>query len=871
MKKRTPMMEQYFSIKEKHPNEILFFRLGDFYEMFYEDAIIASKELEIALTARASGNREKAPMCGVPFHSAQGYIVRLIKKGYRVAICEQTELPQKGKTIVNRNVVRIITPGTLNDEQAWISDTNQFLCGLHFGAEGVGITAVDITTGEWYASRTSFLDDSDHHALLSELYKYRPVEILISNEERASQELKEKIGLYFPALSVTPWEEYTEEMAWKQFEGNPSLASAFKDKPKRALGFKASAMLFDYLVETQKMSLKHLKAIQYYELQQMLRLDAVTRRNLELTETMRDGKTTGSLFWVLNKTKTAMGARLLRKWIEQPLLSLEEIKLRQDLIEGLLNQYHLMLPLKEALKGIYDYERLLGKLGYGSFSPKDFASLRQSFQPLPEIRTRLLEQAEPQLFKLGEALDDLRDLFQLIEDAIADEPPFQIKDGGVIRSGYSEELDGIRDLVNNSQKWLMEFEAGERERTGIKSLKVKFNKVFGYYIEVTKANLDAVPLAYHRKQTLVNAERFITPELKKMEDQILGAEERALRLEQSLVRELQEKIASEMGRIQRTASQIAELDALVSLATVAREHQYARPSVKESGDLRIDNGRHPVIEKMIGKNAFIANHTLMNQEDHRMLILTGPNMAGKSTYMRQVALITLLAQMGSFVPADYAEIPVVDQIFTRIGASDDLSQGQSTFMVEMNEVANILSHATAQSLVILDEIGRGTSTYDGLSIAWAVVEYLSSQKRCGAKTLFATHYHELSELEEKVDGVKNYKISVQEDGEQIYFTRKISRGSADKSYGIEVAKLAGVPQPIIQRAKLILQALEESDLTRQTKAIQMEMKLPVQMENGLEAVHQEVIDTLKTMDINQIRPIDALVMLDELIAKCNKS
>lgn len=870
MKKRTPMMEQYFSIKDKHPNEILFFRLGDFYEMFYEDAIIASKELEIALTSRASGNQEKAPMCGVPFHSAQSYIVRLIKKGYRVAICEQTELPQKGKTIVNRDVVRIITPGTLNDEQTWVNDSNQFLCGLHFGAEGVGISAVDITTGEWYASRTSFLEDADHHALLSELYKYRPVEIVMSNEERASEDLKKKIQMYFPAMSLTPWLEFTEESAWKKFEDHRHLVLEFEDKGKCALGLKASAMLYDYLIVTQKMGLQHLQGIQTYELQQMLRLDAATRRNLELTETMRDGKTAGSLFWVLNKTKTAMGARLLRKWIEQPLLSINQIVKRQDMIEGMLTHYQLLLPLKESLKGIYDYERLLGKLGYGSFSPKDFASLRQSFQPLPGIRMRLLEQTEPQLFKLGEELDDLRDLCQLVEDAIADEPPFQIKDGGVIRPGYSADLDEIRDLVNNSQNWLMDFEAGERERTGIKSLKVKFNKVFGYYIEVTKANLDAVPLEYHRKQTLVNAERFITPELKKMEDQILGAEERALRIEQALVRELQEKIASEMGRIQRTATQIANLDALVSLASVAREYQYVRPLIKEGGDLKIENGRHPVIEKMIGRNDFIANHTLMNQEDHRMLILTGPNMAGKSTYMRQVALITLLSQMGSFVPADAAEIPVVDQIFTRIGASDDLAQGQSTFMVEMNEVANILSHATSQSLVILDEIGRGTSTYDGLSIAWAVVEYLSNRKRCGAKTLFATHYHELSELEEKVDGVKNYKISVQEDGEQIYFTRKISRGSADKSYGIEVAKLAGVPSPIIQRAKLILSALEESDLTRQTQAIQMEMQIPVQTEPMIPASHQEVIDTLKRMDINQLRPLEAMVLLDELITKCNK-
>lgn len=870
MKKRTPMMEQYFSIKEKHPNEILFFRLGDFYEMFYEDAITASRELEIALTARASGNQEKAPMCGVPFHSAQAYIVRLIKKGYRVAICEQTELPQKGKTIVNRDVVRIITPGTLNDEQSWVNDTNQFLCGLHFGAEGVGISAVDITTGEWYASRTSFIDDADHHELLSELYKYRPVEILISNPERASEDLQQKLNAYFPGLEPMVWEAFSEETAHKKFAGHEALIDAFSVSSKGLLGLKASAMLYDYLLSTQKMNLQHLQGIQYYEVQQLLRLDATTRRNLELTETMRDGKTTGSLFWVLNKTQTAMGARLLRQWIEQPLLSKKSIEKRQEMIQGMLDHYQLMLPLKESLKGIYDYERLLGKLGYGSFSPKDFASMRQSFQPLPEIRTKLLDHSESNLAQMGAELDDLSDLYQLIADAISDEPPFQMKDGGVIRKGFSRELDEIRELVNNSQNWLMEFEGSERARTGIKSLKVKFNKVFGYYIEVTKANLDLVPLEYHRKQTLVNAERFITPELKKMEDQILGAEERALRLEQSLVKELQESIASNIGRIQRTAAQIAKLDALVSLASVARENQFVRPLIKESGNLQIENGRHPVIEKMIGRNAFISNHTLLNQEDHRMLILTGPNMAGKSTYMRQVALITLLSQMGSFVPADSAEIPIVDQIFTRIGASDDLAQGQSTFMVEMNEVANILSHATEQSLVILDEIGRGTSTYDGLSIAWAVVEYLSNKNRCGAKTLFATHYHELSELEEKVDGVKNYKISVKEEGEQIYFTRKISRGSADKSYGIEVAKLAGVPSPIIQRAKLILHALEESDLTRQTQALQMELSIPIQTEYIENPLYSEVIDTLRRVDVNQMRPLEALNLLDELIAKCNK-
>ncbi len=870
MKKRTPMMEQYFAIKEKHPQEILFFRMGDFYEMFYDDAILASKELEIALTARASGNKEKAPMCGIPFHAAQGYIVRLIKKGYRVAICEQTELPQKGKTLVNREVVRIVTPGTLNDEQLWVKESNQFLCALHIGLEGVGLSAVDITTGEWYATRTSFIDDADHHALLSEIYKYRPVEILISNEEKASGPLTEKLTQFMPNLRLTPWVELIETEAMKIFEQKPELLDQTKEGSQEPLALKSSAMLLDYLFETQKMNLSHLQPVAFYRLQQMLRLDATTRRNLELTETMRGGSTKGSLFWVLNRTKTAMGARLLKKWIEQPLLDLNQITERQNMIHGLISNYSRLLQLKDALKDVYDYERLLGKLGYGSFSPKDFASLRRSFGPLPQIRTLLLDHPEENLLALGESLDDLSDLWTLIQTAISDDPPFLVKDGGVIRQGYSPELDEIRDLVNNSQAWLIQFETQERERTGIKSLKVKFNKIFGYYIEVTKSNLDAVPLDYHRKQTLVNAERFTTPELKKMEDQILGAEERALRLEQALIKTLQEQLSESIPRIQHTASQVAQLDSVISLATVAREGQYVRPEIKAIGDLRIENGRHPVIEKMIGKSDFIANHTLLNQEDHRMLILTGPNMAGKSTYMRQVALITLMAQMGSYVPADAAEIPLVDQIFTRIGASDDLAQGQSTFMVEMNEVANILSHATAQSLVILDEIGRGTSTYDGLSIAWAVVEYLSNKNRCGAKTLFATHYHELSELEEKVDGVKNYKISVKEEGDQIYFTRKISRGSADKSYGIEVAKLAGVPNPIIQRAKSILQALEESDLTRQDRAIQMEMKLPSpSAEPQVAQQHQEIIEALKNLDTNQIRPIEALVLLDELITKCN--
>jgi DNA mismatch repair protein MutS len=870
MKKMTPMMEQYFSIKEKHPTEILFFRMGDFYEMFYEDAILASKELEIALTARASGNKEKAPMCGVPFHSAQGYIVRLIKKGYRVAICEQTELPQKGKTLVNREVVRIITPGTLNDEQLWVSESNQFLCALHIGLEGVGLSAVDITTGEWYATRTSFIDDADHHALLAEIYKYRPVEILISNENKAAGPITEKLTQYMPTLRLTPWVELIETEAMKIFEKKPELLTRGEEEFQEPLAIKSSAMLLDYLFETQKMTLSHLKPISFYHLRQLLRLDATTRKNLELTETLRDGSTRGSLFWVLNRTKTAMGARLLKQWIEQPLLDLDQIKARQNMINGLISNYSRMLQLKDSLKDVYDYERLLGKLGYGNFSPKDFASLRRSFAPLPQIRALLLEHPEENLLIMGETLDDLSDLWTLIQSAISDDPPFLIKDGGVIRQGYSPELDEIRSLVNNSQAWLIEFEAQERERTGIKSLKVKFNKVFGYYIEITKSNLANVPLDYHRKQTLVNAERFITPELNQMEDQILGAEERALRLEQSLIKTLQEELSKSIPRIQKTASQVARLDSVISLATVAREGQYVRPEIKKSGDLRIENGRHPVIEKIIGKSDFIANHTLLNQEDHRMLILTGPNMAGKSTYMRQVALITLMAQLGSYVPADSAEIPLVDQIFTRIGASDDLAQGQSTFMVEMNEVANILSHATASSLVILDEIGRGTSTYDGLSIAWAVVEYLSNKKRCGAKTLFATHYHELSELEEKVDGVKNYKISVKEDGEQIYFTRKISRGSADKSYGIEVAKLAGVPNPIIHRAKSILQALEESDLTRQDRAIQMEMKLTSpSAEAEVTPQHQEVIEALKNLDTNQIRPIEALVLLDELIAKCN--
>lgn len=865
----TPMMEQYMEIKNRHKDCILFFRLGDFYEMFFEDAIQASKELEITLTGKMCGQEEKAPMCGVPFHSSEGYINRLIQKGYKVAICEQVEDPKDAKGIVKRDVVRIVTPGTVLNPQTLDERKNNYLMCLFYKGE-FGVATVDVTTGDFYVTELT-----DEKKILDEIAKFSPSELVYGGQvsEDLIRQIKDKQMTYMQSMEDWYFDpSICEQKLKNHFDVGTLDGLGLKDKETAIL---ASGALLQYLYETQKNALTHLTSIQLYATEAYMMLDSSTRRNLELVETLREKQRKGSLLWVLDKTKTAMGARLLRTWIEQPLIDSKVITKRLDMVEVLKDQPMIREELRELLQPVYDLERLLGRISYGTANPRDLIAFKNSIRMLPHIKHLLSDLPTEMSQEMNEDLDPLEDIEELIEKAIMDEPPVGVKEGHIIKTAYHEDVDYLRKATTEGKAWMAELEAKEKERTQIKSLKIKYNKVFGYYIEVTRSYLDLVPDDYIRKQTLANAERYVTPELKEMEETILGAQEKIIALEYDLFVGIRDKIGQEVLRIKKTAKAIATLDVVLSYAFIADRHQYVRPNINLDGFIEIEEGRHPVVEKMMDHDLFIANDTYLDNNQQRIAIITGPNMAGKSTYMRQVALIVLMAQIGSFVPASKANIGIVDRIFTRVGASDDLASGQSTFMVEMTEVANILRNATKDSLLILDEIGRGTSTFDGLSIAWSVVEHISDKTTLGAKTLFATHYHELTELEGKIEGVNNYCIAVKEQGDDIIFLRKIIKGGADQSFGIQVAKLAGVPDAVIERAKVLVQELSDADITKHVDVKELLIKKTTVREthqgqqlNLFESNEQnEIIKTLQNLKVVEMTPIEALNTLYELQKK----
>ncbi len=798
MAELTPMMKQYMETKSQYQDCILFYRLGDFYEMFFDDALTASRELEITLTGKNCGQEERAPMCGVPYHAVEGYLNKLVSKGYKVAICEQMEDPKQAKGIVKREVVRIVTPGTNLDAQALDETKNNYIMCIVYIADRYGISVADISTGEYLVTE---LPDSSR--LMDEISRFVPAEIICNEAFYMSgmdlDGLKDRFGVTIYSLESWYFDDsLCREKLLEHFHVSGFGGLGLEDYD---CGIISAGALLQYLLETQKNSLSNLTHITPYVTGKYMLLDSATRRNLELCETLREKQKRGSLLWVLDKTKTAMGARMLRKYVEQPLISKKDIVLRLDAVEELKNQAISREEIREYLSPVYDMERLLTKITYGTANPRDLTAFKTSLEMLPPVRYLLEEMQSDLLKEIHEDMDSLEDLCTLLRSAIRDEPPIAMKEGNIIRDGYNEEVDKLRRAKSDGKDWLAKLENEEREKTGIKNLRIKYNKVFGYYLEVTNSYKSMVPDYYTRKQTLANAERYITPELKELEDMILGAEDKLYALEYELYCGVRDQIASQVERIQRTAKAVARLDAVASLALVAERNGYVRPNINEKGVIDIKDGRHPVVERMIPNGTFIANDTYLDDKKHRISIITGPNMAGKSTYMRQTALIALMAQIGSFVPASRADIGLSDRIFTRVGASDDLASGQSTFMVEMTEVANILRNATSRSLLILDEIGRGTSTFDGLSIAWAVIEYISDSRLLGAKTLFATHYHELTELEGKISNVNNYCIAVKEKGDDIVFLRKIVKGGADKSYGIQVAKLAGVPDLVIERAK----------------------------------------------------------------------
>ena len=867
MAELTPMMQQYMETKEQYKDCILFYRLGDFYEMFFDDAITASRELEITLTGKNCGLEERAPMCGVPYHAVDSYLNRLVQKGYKVAICEQVEDPKLAKGIVKREVVRIVTPGTnLNTQALDASKNNYIMCIVYIG-DHFGLSVADVTTGDYFVTE---LDTE--RKLIDEIAKYEPSEIICNEPLFVSgmdlEELKHRFGITIYALDSWYFDDDSCERVLKEhFHVARMEALGLGDYN---CGLIAAGALLQYLYETQKNSLAHLSGIKGYTTGKYMLLDSSTRRNLELCETLREKQKRGSLLWVLDKTKTAMGARTLRSFVEQPLIDREEIEKRLEAVEELKQNAITREELREYLTPVYDLERLISRITYQSANPRDLIAFKSSLKMLPPIKCILGDLNASLLRRLDEELDSLEHLCALIENAIEDDPPLAMKEGGIIKTGYSEEVDKLRNAKTEGKTWLARLEESEREKTGIKNLRIKYNKVFGYYLEVTNSYKDLVPDYYTRKQTLSNAERFITPELKELEDMILGAEDKLYALEYELYCEVRESIASEVARIQQTAKAVARLDVFASLAYVAERNNYVKPSMNEKGVIDIKNGRHPVVEKMIPNEMFISNDTYLDDKKNRISIITGPNMAGKSTYMRQTALIVLLAQIGSFVPADSANIGIVDRIFTRVGASDDLASGQSTFMVEMTEVANILRNATGKSLLILDEIGRGTSTFDGLSIAWAVVEHISNKRLLGAKTLFATHYHELTELEGKLDSVNNYCIAVKEQGDDIVFLRKIVKGGADKSYGIQVAKLAGVPDSVIQRAKEIVNELIDADITTRIRDISVQSQEPVKRVKKYDEVDlaqislfdtvkdDDVLEELKQIDVAHLTPMDAL-------------
>ena len=869
----TPMMKQYMQTKEEYKDCILFYRLGDFYEMFFDDALTASKELEITLTGKNCGLEERAPMCGIPYHAVDSYLNRLVSKGYKVAICEQVEDPKTAKGIVKREVIRVVTPGTNLDTQGLDETKNNYIMCIVYMADRYGLSVADVTTGEYLVTE---LDSQTK--LMDELYKFMPSEIVCNEAFYMSgldlDDLKNR--LHMAIYSLEAW--YFDDALCRE-----TLQEHFKVASLEGIGLSdyecgmiASGALLKYLEETQKNSLSHMSRLTRYATGNYMVLDSATRRNLELVETLREKQKRGSLLWVLDKTKTAMGARTLRKYVEQPLIDKKSIVKRLDAVAELKDNAICREEIREYLNPVYDLERLVGKITYQSANPRDLIAFQSSLSMLPSVKCILKDMESDLLKEIYEELDPLEELCDLVGRAIQEEPPLAMKEGGIIKDGYNEEVDRLRKAKSEGKNWLADLETKEREKTGIKNLRIRYNKVFGYYLEVTNSFKDLVPDYYTRKQTLANAERYIIPELKELEDTILGAEDKLCALEYELYCEVRNTIAAELTRIQRTAKAVAKLDVIASLALVAERNNYVRPKINEKGVIDIRDGRHPVVEK-IPNDMFIANDTYLDDKKQRISIITGPNMAGKSTYMRQAALIVLMAQLGSFVPASSANIGLVDRIFTRVGASDDLASGQSTFMVEMNEVANILRNATSKSLLILDEIGRGTSTFDGLSIAWAVVEYISNSKLLGAKTLFATHYHELTELEGKISNVNNYCIAVKEKGDDIVFLRKIVKGGADKSYGIQVAKLAGVPNPVINRAKEIVEELVTADITGKVKDIAVQgSETKKKTQKKLDEVDltqfslfdtvkdDDVLNELKELDISHMTPMDAMNKLYQL-------
>ena len=824
MAELTPMMQQYMQTKKEYPDCILFYRLGDFYEMFFDDALTASKELEITLTGKNCGLEERAPMCGVPYHAVDGYLNRLVSKGYKVAICEQMEDPATAKGLVKRDVVRIVTPGTNLDTQALDETKNNYIMCIAYASDHYGVSVADVSTGEYMVTE---IENSEK--LFDEIYKFMPSELICNEAFYMSgmdfELLKEKLGI--TVYSLDSWyfdDAICERILKEHFHAGTIEGLGLADYD---CGVIAAGALMQYLVETQKRDLSHISHLTIYAAGKYMLLDSSTRRNLELCETLRDKQKRGSLLWVLDKTKTAMGARTLRKYIEQPLIDKNAIEKRLDAVDELMKNAISREEIREYLSPVYDLERLVCKITYQSANPRDLIAFRQSLSMLPPIKQVLNSFEEGTLLKqYGQEMDALEDLFALIDASIMEEPPLTVREGGMIKDGYNEEVDHLRRAKTDGKQWLADLLEKEKERTDIKNLKIKYNKVFGYYLEVTNSYKDLVPDDWTRKQTLANAERYTTPRLKELEDSIMGAEDRLCNLEYSIFCDVREKIYAQIGKVQTTAKIIAAVDMFASLALVAEQNNYVRPQITTDGKIDIREGRHPVVEKMIRNDMFVSNDTYLDDKKHKIAIITGPNMAGKSTYMRQTALLVLMAQIGSFVPAQSAQIGIVDRIFTRVGASDDLASGQSTFMIEMTEVANILRNATKNSLIILDEIGRGTSTFDGLSIAWAVVEYIANTKLLGAKTLFATHYHELTELEGKLESVDNYCIAVKEQGEDIVFLRKIIKGGADKSYGIQVAKLAGVPENVLKRAREIVQQLSDHDIASKAKDIEVEYEIP---------------------------------------------
>ena len=854
MAELTPMMKQYMEIKNENKDSILFYRIGDFYEMFFEDALLASKELEITLTGRDCGLEERAPMCGVPFHAAETYISRLVSKGYKVAICEQLEDPATAKGLVKRDIIRIITPGTVTQNTMLDEKKNNYIMSILKKGMFFGLSVCDVSTGDFYS--TQIKETNNFARLLDEIARFYPAEIIINSDlANCTSELtkiKERFSSYISYVE----DSYFKEDAALILENYDIIGNT--NIKELAFCIASSNGLLEYLKQTQKNSLEHINKIEIYNINKYMSLDISARRNLELLETMRDKSKKGTLLWVLDKTSTSMGARLLRRWISNPLIDSKEINRRLKAVKELKDNMMIKDEVIGSLKKVYDIERLISKISYGSSNARDFISLKNSLMQFPDIKNVLYKCKSELLKELYENLDLLEDIYNLIENAIIEDSPLTIKEGGIIKQGYNEEVDRLRKATTEGKTWIINLEAGEKEKTGIKNLKVGFNKVFGYYIEVTKSYLNLVPDRFIRKQTLANCERYITEELKTLENDILGAQEKITDLEYKLFLEIREKIDTQIPRIQASSAVISILDVITSFADVAFKNEYVMPIVDDGNEIDIKDGRHPVVEKMLSSGEFVSNDTYLDTQNDRLGIITGPNMAGKSTYMRQVALITLMAQIGSFVPASYAKIGVVDKIFTRVGASDDLALGQSTFMVEMMEVANILSEATGKSLIILDEIGRGTSTYDGVSIAWAVAEYISDKEKCGAKTLFATHYHELIELEGKLEGVKNYSIAVKENGEDIIFLRKIVKGGTDESYGIHVARLAGVPKQVVKRAGEILKKLEKTNVLNKTKVEKEEKK---QVSGQLDMYNYklaEVAAELDKINVNELTPMQAM-------------